>query len=181
MIGRFPPNAVFEFSHPLLGDRWIDLKGIRGDVLADNDDLKSRFAYCLTSIDDKILKDKSEGKTNHIFDPRNAKFGSESLIIYSVREFIERVWNAAKQKNLNPMCHHIVYCNVGSLVGTLPEPLWGFVKDRKYEYMNEVRIIVDRPSGEIGDHFVLDIGDISDISAIMKSCEVNAGKIEITG
>ena len=62
------------FRTPFSGDRWIDLKGIRGDVLADNDDLKSRFAYCLTSIDDKILKDKSEGKTNHIFDPRNAKF-----------------------------------------------------------------------------------------------------------
>ncbi len=174
-IGVFQPDqATFEFSHPSLRNgEPIRLTGITDQVLVGSNDLADKFVFCLTSVDDVVAARKLAGDGEQIFDRRNTAFGQHSLVIHSPGEFLSKVREAAVRSGLGVRWGFVEYYDRASHNGMFQEETWGFQKDRAFEYQNEFRIRVGRLRAAVGDSFDLGIGDISGISAIIESGEVD--------
>lgn len=95
-------------------------------------------------------------------------FGKKALVIKNIPEFFNRVKQAAERQNIKYKSGNVnyfenyneaeqiidVYKNNSNVV---------FQKQEKYSYQQEFRILMDI---QVEDHFILDIGDISDITKV---------------
>lgn len=112
----------------------------------------------------RIYKDQpNKNKIDH----RLFSFGDTALIMLNSNEFINRVKRAVKSKNY--------YCTHGN-VKYFDEHIYSgevglFRKRKSLEYMNEYRIAVNAEMNY--KPYTLSIGDISDISIIIKSQDIN--------
>lgn len=101
-------------------------------------------------------------------------FGKTALIITYVDEFISRVKKAIKRDNLTAEYKAVEYFDEEIYHGDV-----GIFKKRKsLEYMKKYRIAIRAKMDN--KPYILDIGGIYDISAIINSSEINNLKINVT-
>ncbi|RDI41147.1 hypothetical protein [Aquicella lusitana] len=105
-------------------------------------------------------------------DTRVLKFGEAALIITNANEFMRRIKRAIKRDNFIYQSQAVEYFDENTHHGDV-----GIFKKRKsFEYMNEYRIAVKAKMDN--NPYILDIGDIFDISAAISSHEINNLKID---
>ena len=101
-------------------------------------------------------------------------FGDTALIVLDHDEFIRRVKVAAEQAGykvyFKPVQYYDPTIDGGNMLISLLAGMWNiaFWKRDSYTYQQEVRFVFT-PGDENIDHIELDIGDISDITAIISA------------
>lgn len=99
-------------------------------------------------------------------------FGDTALVVLNQDEFIHRVKVAAEKAGYKVYFKSVQYYNPtidgGNMLISLLVGMWNiaFWKRDSYTYQQEVRFVFT-PGDEKIDHMELDIGDISDITAII--------------
>lgn len=141
---------------------------------ANSDD----FVFCMfgiyPSLKNFAFSDKQKEKM--------LSFGDTALVILDSDEFIRRVCTAAERHGYTAHFGAVNYFDPtidnGNLIISLLKGMWNIAlwKRDKYTYQQEGRFIFTPGNGE--DHINLDIGDISDISAVFPSKMVLTAIVE---
>lgn len=155
------------------------------DHIIDNEDIVSPISvrrykdqnaniFCMYAIS---LKEVVENNFEFKLDRRVKQFGDKCLVIMNGEEFVNRIKKAVKKINSKAtwyekemgLVEYVERDNFHGQVGV-------FKKFNEYEYQNEFRIalrVSKELRGEKGE-FKLEIGDISDISIICDTDEIEA-------
>jgi len=99
------------------------------------------------------------------------------FIVINKGIFRERVSKALEKLNLMGWMHKVTYSD--KIEKPSKEEIFrvAFRKRSRFEYQHEYRLVIDEP---VVDHFVLDVGDLSDISKILTIKEIGSDiKIEV--
>ncbi len=144
-----------------------------GETVAVNDGLlktseSNDFVFCMFGINSSSEKFKFTDKQKE----KMLSFGDTALIVLDHDEFIRRVEIAAEKAGYKVYFKPVQYYDptidgVNMLISLLAG-MWNiaFWKRDSYAYQQEVRFVFT-PGDENVDHIELDIGDISDITAII--------------
>ncbi|MFM5356124.1 hypothetical protein ACET95_03925 [Aeromonas veronii] len=154
------------FSHSHFGS--IDIP--RGTKISVNvPSSKNVFLYCMTCIaDSNIVND------TYYMDRRMAKFGSHTLIINNSYEFFARYTKAINNnpglyfhKYMDGGCGLIDYMRLSKHSGKIGL----FIKDKTYAWQKEYRFVIGATDEILNESGALElnIGDISDITTIVKT------------
>lgn len=146
-----------------------------GETVAVNDDLlktseSNDFVFCMFGVNPKKEKFRFTDKQKE----KMLSFGDTALIVLDHDEFIRRVKVAAEQAGykvyFKPVQYYDPTIDGGNMLISLLAGMWNiaFWKRDSYTYQQEVRFVFT-PGDENIDHIELDIGDISDITAIISA------------
>lgn len=109
-------------------------------------------------------------------------FGDTALIVLDSEELIRRVFSAAEKAGYEPHFGPVQYFNPAednaNMIISALKGMWNiaFWKRDKYTYQQEGRFVFTPGNGE--DHIELDIGDISDITAVLPSKIILTAMVE---
>ena len=109
-------------------------------------------------------------------------FGDTAMLILDRKEFIRRVVSAAEKRNYTVHFDSVKYTNPSvdnaSLFVSLLGGTWNiaFWKRDKYAYQQESRFVFTPGNGD--DHIDLEIGDISDITAVLPTEKILTAMIQ---
>ncbi len=112
-----------------------------------------------------------------------ASFGDTALLITNKNEFIKRMVIAAKREKMKLYAGFVSYYNPGTdnanMILSLIDGMHNiaFWKRNRYSLQQEYRFLLHSPNTD-KDHFILEIGDISDISVVMKTSSALNARIE---
>lgn len=133
-------------------------------------DIHDCFAYCMFFINpnngDFAFTDKQKEKF--------MSFGDTALLITNQLEFIRRIKNRINEMGLDLLHHSISYYNSNEDSANLWFSLMNgmhniaFWKDSEYAYQQEYRFLIKNDNIK-DDHLVIDIGNIEDISKVIKT------------
>lgn len=101
-------------------------------------------------------------------------FGETTVLISNIVEFLKRIDAAVENLGLIHARKFVTYDALDDFHGDIECP--GFIKDLKYKDENEYRLSLKIDSSEM---FVLNIGDISDITFKIPTCDIDKISIEI--
>ena len=110
-------------------------------------------------------------------------FGDTALLITDKNEFIKRMIVAAKKENMKLYAGFVRYYDPEAdnmnMILSLMDGMYNiaFWKRKRYSLQQEYRFLLHSPNTD-KDHFILDIGDISDISIVMKTSSALNARIE---
>lgn len=152
-------------------------------VRLKNDALKTTFSddfvFCMFSMyANKSFFEYSEEQKNEL-----TSFGDTALLITDRNEFIKRMYAAAKRENIKMYSGFVNYYsaehNNCDMICSLMEGMQNvaFWKRKKYCLQQEFRFLLHSVNTN-EDHYVLDIGNIRDISIALKSNSVLNAKIK---
>lgn len=157
---------------------------INGKVIADEVDgiisaNDSNPVFCCMAIDFKNVSDKrAEFRVDErmIKDFVHGNPDEYGVLLIDQTSFLERIDKVCKQQHIRCIYRNVIYSDdmiarIKVKDGILASP--AFFKGAKFSYQNEFRILF---ATHVKDHFILDIGDISDIT---RSCSVNLLKCGI--
>jgi len=139
---------------------------VKNDLLKTSE--SNDFVFCMFGVNPKSKEFSFTDKQKE----KMLSFGDTALIVLDHDEFIRRVIVAAKQAGYNvyfkPVQYYDPTIDGGNMWNSLLEGMWNiaFWKRNSYIYQQEVRFVFT-PGDENTDHIELDIGDISDITAIL--------------
>ena len=144
-----------------------------GETIAVNDNLlktseSNDFVFCMFGINPSAEKFRFTDEQKE----KMLSFGDTALIVLDHDEFIQRVKTAAEKAGYKVYFKPVQYYNPtiddGNMLLSLLSGMWNiaFWKRDSYTYQQEVRFVFT-PGDENRDHIELDIGDISDITAII--------------
>ena len=91
--------------------------------------------------------------------------GDHVWIIHDFNEFIDRLKIASKDQSVGFTAGLVHYVDFEQVHGRFPDDLHGFVKNKGYSHEREYRIIFNTNTAD--DVFYFEVGDLSDISAVM--------------
>ena len=100
------------------------------------------------------------------------QFGKYAVLIKDGPEFLNRVKRAAKSKNYREAHGLVEYYNPDTFHGNFPGISGAFMKQDKYRYQREYRIVIETGSTGISP-IVLDIEGLSDITMQSNIREIN--------
>lgn len=101
-------------------------------------------------------------KVNTPIDKRMLDFGDYAVVIHNPNEFMHRIKEYGKEKNLYPNCFPVKYYDEKTKIG----PLHAFMKRNKYSYQSEARIYIHSYNPQ--EYMILSIGSIRDIAYMVK-------------
>lgn len=154
-----------------------------GEVVELNDTLmptanSNDFVFCMFGIYPALnsftFTDKQKEKM--------LSFGDTALIVLDSEELIRRVFGAAGKAGYEAHFGAVQYFNPAednaNMIISVLKGMWNvaFWKRDKYTYQQEGRFVFTPGNGQ--DHIELDIGDISDITAVLPSKTVLAAMVE---
>lgn len=154
-----------------------------GEVIELNDELiktsySDGFVFCLFGVKPSIEKfEFTEDQIREI-----TGFGDTALLILDVPEFERRIIKAAKAEGFEIYKGFVKYYDETRDSASVMIPLLSgmhnvaYYKRKMYEYQQEYRFFVYAESDK-RDHLELEIGDISDISRMMKTSSMLKAKI----
>lgn len=141
--------------------------------------IKYSPVYCMTTIHsgdfDEVNDENLEAFSQQVgLDARfQTEYGNHSVVIWNTKEFLKRAWDSAIATDLEYGHHWIKYRSAHDKID------WSrvnrdslFCKLDEYSHENEYRLAVMRTEDK--GHFVLDIGDISDIAFYYRTDEFNS-------
>lgn len=162
---NYQPNK----SKLIINNTLIDPKDIVGPIKVNmNKDLR-KHVYCMYSLyfQGGCILDK-----DLIIDKRVKGFGDWFLLITNVSEFFKRLDKKLKTLNISAKRKLVEYKDLNKYHGKVDS----FIKNINYSYQKEYRIVLNYYNE---GPYILDIGDISDISIIGQTKDVfNMIKIE---
>lgn len=149
-----------------------------GEVIPVHDDLlktseSNDFVFCMFGINPRSEEFRFTDKQKE----KMLSFGDTALLILDQDEFIHRVKTAAEKAGykvyFKPVQYYDPTIDGGNMLISLLGGMWNiaFWKRDSYVYQQEVRFVF-APGNEDTDHIELDIGDISDITAIIPAKSV---------
>ena len=141
-----------------------------------------RGQYFWNSVKKRIYKNCKPGNSTwRIFNTKMPSFGDSVLIIKNADEFFNRVKDALLANNIGYSRDFVSYYgfnNVDHLKQIQKDNLRiAFWKRQKYEYQQEYRLVAHT---EVDDYLCVEIGDISDITEIMKTKQLLNTYLEVT-
>ncbi|NFH34360.1 hypothetical protein FDC49_18060 [Clostridium sporogenes] len=153
----------------IINNMIIDPEHIEGSIkVSKNKDLKKHI-YCMYSL---YYQNDSISHKDLIIDKKVKEFGEWFLLINDVSEFLQRVSKKLKTLNVDFKGKLVEYKDLNKYNGKVDL----FTKNANYAYQKEYRIVLDCYNE---DPYILDIGDISDISKIGQTKDIfNMIKIE---
>lgn len=155
-----------------IGEVTIGPSELAGPVRVAKEESNKIPILCMYAITHKLVENFIKGKQAHVIHNECLKFGDTALIITNIPEFFERIKTSARKLNINVSGDLVKYFNINEYHGD-----WGpFRKPNEYKYQSEYRIVLGNK--KIDSQFILDIGDISDISLILNASELQ-NKLEI--
>lgn len=141
--------------------------------------------FCLFSLDYRNIS-MENGKKYMVFSKEQkkelTKFGTHVLLINDANEFVGRFVNALGKKRIGYQFGFVKYYKEEEAIKRFTEIVTkkkhiAFTKDYfPFAQQQEYRILLDI---EVEDHFVINIGDLSDITEIIPIDEVLQRKYEI--
>lgn len=148
-----------------------------GEVIELNDTLiptanSNDFVFCMFGIYPNLTSFSFTDKQKE----KMLSFGDTVLQALDSDELIRRVFSSAKNAGYEPHFGAVQYFNPaednGNMIISLLKGMWNiaFWKRDKYTYQQEGRFVFTPGNGD--DHIELDIGDISDITAVLPSKRV---------
>jgi len=145
-------------------------------------DIHDCFAYCMFFINphngDFAFTEKQKEKFS--------SFGDTALLITNQYEFIKRIDNRIKEMGLSLYQQSINYYNPNedsaNLWLSLMKGMYNiaFWKNRDYAYQQEYRFLVKNDTIK-DDHIIVDIGNIEDISTVIKTSQLLKLKFKYNG
>lgn len=142
--------------------------------------------FCMVGIgfDDLEVKEETEEYSVYEFNPStllkemlSEPYWDSALIIVKQQEFMNRIIKKVKDENLNINMKSVNYTdlkeNYTDRIKDISENFKNiaFWKDNKYKNQYESRLAI--LNKEVEDNFILDIGDISDISILLDSKQLS--------
>lgn len=132
--------------------------------------------FCMFRYDERNRLNETTDDGNELFGFSQEQvkympeFGDSVLVIKDANEFLRRVTVAMQKDKLAFAKGDVQYFEGNELkcfqdIKREPSHV-AFWKRKKYAYQQEHRLLVGK---QVEDHYILNIGDISDISQIMKS------------
>ena len=157
-----------------------------GETVAVNDDLlktseSNDFVFCMFGVNPTEEKFRFTDKQKE----KMLSFGDTALIVLNRAEFIHRVKVGAEKAGYKIHFDQVKYYDPsidgGNKYISLVDGMWNiaFWKRDSYAYQQEVRFLFS-PGDENKDHIELDIGDISDITAIVSAKSVLSAIVKKT-
>lgn len=186
-----PDDLVMKLNLPGIGETTITKNDLAGPVAVAFDHHKHLHVFCMYAmgthgfecVDGKIdyTPDRAdELRAQLTIDERCFRFGDFAVIVPATR-FIERVTTVARAAKLKNRLKLVRYFDDLTFHGQVDVGAIPFSKRKEFSYQNEFRICID--NGTMGDDpFTLELGDLREFSALVKSDELNAlFKIESIG
>ena len=157
-------------SKLIIGDHEINSDDILSPIFCEKSNIEFTNIFCLFAITMGLIKDNKID-----FDDRIYSFGDYSLIITDTAEFINRIESEinSRQEIVKYGWGLVEYVNKDNYHGDMRI----FRKFSVFEYQNEYRIAIKTEHKE-KKPYILDIGDISDISIVGKTSELE-GKLKV--
>ena len=128
-------------------------------------------ALCFYSINsskwDTIPEEKVQrfGETLKIHR-KSFGLGDWAVVALNAEKLLARIHQVLDSRSLPCRARYVHYFDEGTHQGTFPENLHGFIKRARFSHQNEYRIVVSTGSDQAVP-YVLDVGDLSDITALM--------------
>lgn len=156
------------------------------NVLMNIEEVSKMPVFCMTvlSTNDMNYQGRKENTESYSFcyndilkDVSGEDGWSSALVITNINEFLRRVEKACDRKNIKYLYKKIKYTNMGinyiDRFQDIEKCMYNiaFWKDVAYESQKEFRIALIEK--EVEDHFILNIGDISDITLLFEGEEYN--------
>lgn len=154
-----------------------------GEEICLNDSLiqtanSNDFVFCMFGIYPSLEKFAFTDKQKE----KMLSFGDTALIVLDSDELIRRVCEAARREGYEAHFGAVKYFDPTidsvNVIVSLIKGMWNiaFWKRNKYTYQQEGRFVFTLGNGD--DHIDLDIGDISDITAVLPSKTVLTAMVE---
>lgn len=149
-----------------------------GETISLNGDLmktthSNDYAFCMFGVNPNLMTFKFTEKQKK----EMLSFGDTALLILDSDEFIKRIDKAAKEKGYKLYKNFVKYFDehkdhvdifMSLMLGGQNIAFW---KRASYAYQNEFRFVINAENLN-DEHLELDIGNIKDISAIMKTSSI---------
>jgi hypothetical protein len=154
-----PKDVIITLSAPGFGDILIDSTDLAAaTTLSMNSELCCNI-FCLHAITAPV--------NGTLFPSEHEWFGDSMVLVLKTEEFLNRVVAGAKARNLSGKIKRVEYFDDKAYTGKLDR----FRKSKRFAHQREYRIAIDSPGT---DPFVLDIGDITDItSEVLHFCDAD--------
>lgn len=149
-------------------DETIGLNGSLMKTTHSND-----YAFCMFGVYPNLLTFKFTEKQKK----EMLSFGDTALLILDSDEFIKRIEKSAQEKGYKLYKNFVKYYDekkdhvdifVSLMLGEQNIAFW---KRELYSYQNEFRFVISAENVDVG-HLELDIGNIEDISTVMKASSI---------
>lgn len=151
-------------------DEEHELKDLAGAVLITGavEDTHAFCMFALTPATYEVEDEVYEGNLLKIrLDASFEKFGGYVLYTTNAVEFQKRVIDGLKRNAKRAQLGLVHYVDEDSFHGEIPEDKIGFYKLNKYKNQQEYRILV-YGSGQPDEAIQIDVGDLSDITEIVR-------------
>jgi len=177
-----PDNIIVKISVPAIGEIEITGKDLAAPISmqsAYHDNLHIFCMYAMWTdgfelIDGKInyAKEDSQRLKDQVqVDERCLSFGEYAVIVPAV-QFIEKVKIALEREKKTSRMRLVDYFDGEKFNGEIDVREIPFKKLDKFSYQKEFRICIDNPTKGDDPH-TLCLGNITEISALVKSSEIN--------
>ena len=144
--------------------------------------LNCLHVFCLHAIHsgsfdlDKLTNDNIEDLRSEFMIPDAClSLGEYAVVVKDVPEFVRRMEKVSGAKNYEMVPRLVRYYDPTSFHGNFSDMESVFWKQEQYGYQREYRFAID--TGSTSDALLkLDIGDINDITMMIKSADLNGDK-----
>lgn len=150
---------------------------LAGPVIMQTKAFENYKIFCMYAINSGNFQELNDENYEQFIDTlridkENKNFGDFCVIVTDVKEFLNRVKNSVKKKNLSMNAKLVNYYDANSFNGSFNGIEAIFHKRSSYAHQNEYRIVVNN---DISDNqaYRLEIGDIRDICSISSMDEIN--------
>jgi hypothetical protein len=174
IVALFQPNKVGMIK---IGDKIIPSNELAAPIVIQMDHVLNKNAFCLYSLNssgfDSISAETlTEFKRTVEIHEACFGLGNYCVAILNAQEFIKRCQIAIKKVGLSGNLGLVKYFNERNFHGYLPEKYHGYQKRGIFEHQREYRVLIDTEKPN-PDHFILEIGDLTDIIQLTTPKEFN--------
>lgn len=174
IIAIHQPNKL---SGIKINDVEISSSALASPILIHGDYLLNQNVFCIYSLNSRgydqfsaeTLKDFKETLQLHELC---FGLGCYCVVILNASDFISRCEKAIRKLNLQAKLALVDYFDEEEFHGFMPKEKLGFQKRNMFAHQREYRIKIDINQSDPRP-FTLDVGDLSDISILMKPQEFN--------
>lgn len=160
-----------------IDNKEVDSRDLATPIVFHNDSLLKKNAFCMYSLTSTGYSDITEENIEQFKKTREMHnscygLGEYCVVLTNIVEFKKRCIQAIRNNRYEGKLSLVKYFDTHSHHGRLPEKYHGFQKRSFYSHQKEYRILLDTNQAENGPIF-FDIGNIEDISFIMKTEDFN--------
>ncbi|MCY9845979.1 hypothetical protein [Vibrio caribbeanicus] len=179
IIAMYQPSQLGELK---LGDVTILPSELAAPIVIHGEHLLNQNVFCIYSLNSRGYDNVSEETIREFkktLELHNSCFGlgKYCVVVTNASEFIKRCQVAIKSKGFHGSLGLVDYFDEREFHGEMPLEKLGYQKRSMFKEQREYRIKIDTMR-KLPDHYTLNVGDLSDITALTTPAELNE-KLEI--